>query len=394
MGADRQTPEQQRHYLEGIAAQFETMAKDALSTSYFRHDIFQKDHKLRLPTLVVDRSDEFAEEIRLKGHTVKFHEEEDVEQSNAHEKTLAEDESSSDDESSLLSEDSVDARVGSDSTISDYPELLDVLRLDFNMSPTNNKDIIAWIGDEYRKARGYSLEVMDPNILPMLWQEQSRNWQGIALSFVNDVITYVHDFICRLLRHVCPDSKVRSGLLSFIMDDLLKKYNNALEHVEFVLRVERNGTLLTKNHYFRDTLEKLRNDRLSAAMKNFQFNTTLENGIVHSKAFKAIRVGSLTNITSKGNFEHAVEDMRVVLEAYYKVAMKRFIDTVVSQGTDYFLLTGEESPIKIITPLFVFSMKAEQLEEIAGEDLISKRERQELNEEIQALEEGRKVSRG
>jgi len=394
MGADRETPEQQRHYLEGIAAQFETMAKDALSTSYFRHDIFQKDHNLRLPTLVVDRSDRFAEEIRRKGHTVKFREEEDVEQDNAHEETLEENEPSSYDEPSLLSEKAEGERVGSDFAISDYPELLDVLRLDLNMSPTNHKDITAWIRDEYRKARGYSLEVMDPNILPMLWQEQSRNWQGITLSYVNDVIIYVHDFICRLLGHVCPDSKVRSGLLSFIMDDLLGKYNNAIEHVEFVLRVERHGTLLTKNHYFGDTLGKLRNDRLLAAMKSSQFKTTNENGIVYSKPFRAIRVDNLVNIASKGNLEHAVEDMHAVLEAYYKVAMKRFIDTVVAQGTDYFLLTGEDSPIKILTPLFISSMKAEQLEEIAGEDLISKRERQELNEEIQALEQGRRLLRG
>lgn len=390
MGAERETPEQQRRYLEGIAAQFETMAKDALSTSYFRHDLFQREQNLRLPTLVVDRSDRFAEDIRRRGHTVKFREDEDVKQDNA-ECEPSPDDGYLDDES-FLGEKTVDARVGSD--FANYPELLDILRLDVNMSPTNHKDIKAWIRDEYRKARGYSLEVMDPNILPMLWQEQSRNWEGITIAFVNDVIIYVHDFICRLLHHVCPDARVRSGLLSFIMDGLLTKYKNAIDHVEFVLRVERHGTLLTKNHYFGDTLGKLRNERLLAAVKNSEFTSTTSANGRSLQSFQVIRVDNLVDIASKSNFEHAVEDMHAILQAYYKVAMKRFIDTVVAQGTDYFLLTGENSPIKILTPLFISSMTAEQLEEIAGEDLISKRERQELNEEIQALEQGRKLLRG
>jgi hypothetical protein len=227
----------------------------------------------------------------------------------------------------------------------------------------------------------------------MLWQKQSSNWQGITLSFMNDIIVYVHDFICRLLSHVCPDSKVRSGLLSFIMDDLLDKYAVAIKHVEFILRVERYGTLLTKNHYFGDTLGKLRNDRLIKAMEKFQFRATKESQF-ESKYFDVVKVSSMTSAFSKGNLQHAVDDIHAVLHAYYKVVMKRFVDTVVTQGADYYLLTSDESPLKILTPLFISSMTPEQLDEIAGEDLITKRERQELKEEIQALEQGRKLLRG
>lgn len=72
MGADRESSDQQRHYLEGIAAQFERITNDALSANYCRHGIFGQDHNLRLPTLVVDRSDRFAEDIRSKGHSVEF----------------------------------------------------------------------------------------------------------------------------------------------------------------------------------------------------------------------------------------------------------------------------------------------------------------------------------
>lgn len=394
LGADRETSEQQRHYLEGIAAQFESISKDALSANYCRHEIFEEDHKLRFPTLVVDRSDRFAEDIKRKGHTVQFKATEDDEDDE--DNPFEEPHRYEARQTKILppSFDEVDDNeVNLDSNSSEYPELLDVLRLNLNVSPTTKRDILTWIEGEYRKARGYSLDLMDPNILPMLWQKQSSNWQGIALSFMNDIVIFVHDFICRLLRHVCPDSKVRGGLLAFIMDDLLDKYTVAIKHVEFILRVERHGTLLTKNHYFGDTLGKMRNDRLIKAMKQHEFRAT-RMGVTGNPVLNVVSVSSMTSALSQGNLEHAVDDIHTVLNAYYKVVMKRFIDTVVTQGADYHLLTGDESPLKILTPLFISSMTLEQLDEIAGEDLITKRERQELKEEILALEHGRKLLRG
>ncbi|KFY31209.1 hypothetical protein V493_01317 [Pseudogymnoascus sp. VKM F-4281 (FW-2241)] len=408
MGADRETPEQQRHFLEGIAAQFERITNDALSANYCRHAIFGEDHNLRLPTLVVDRSDRFAEDIRSKGHTVEFKGATGTEAVTttgikvANPALATDGDSSEDGDKSYVKDGSTsdsgddenDHKVGLDPKSSEYPELMDILQLDLYVSLTKRCDILAWIEAEYRKARGYSLEVMDPNILPILWQEQSSNWKGITLSFMNDIIVYVHDFICRLLQHVCPDSKVRSGLLSFIMDDLLEKYGVAIKHVEFILRVERHGTLLTKNHYFGDTLSKMRNERLVNAMKQHEFRSKRQDAEGSFHYVTAVPVSGMTTALSQGNLEHAVDDIHTVLNAYYKVVMKRFIDTVVAQGADYYLLTSDESPLKILTPLFISSMTPEQLDEISGEDLITKRERQELKEEIQALEQGKRLLRG
>ncbi|OBT59178.1 hypothetical protein VE04_00659 [Pseudogymnoascus sp. 24MN13] len=411
MGADRESSDQQRHYLEGIAAQFERITNDALSANYCRHDIFGQDHNLRLPTLVVDRSDRFAEDIRSKGHSVEFRGDTSAEAVTTTDKMEAnsalpsasngsddDDEFDGNDESYVSNESDGDAepgyKVGLDPKSSEYPELLDILQQDLYISLTKGCDILAWIETEYRKARGYGLEVMDPNILPMLWQDQSSNWKGITLSFMNDIIVYVHDFICRLLNHVCPESKVRNGLISFIMDDLLDKYSAAIKHVEFILRVERHGTLLTKNHYFGDTLSKMRNERLVKAMKQHEFRAKRQDTEGASHYVTVVPVSGMTSALSQGNLEHAVDDIHTVLNAYYKVVMKRFIDTVVAQGADYYLLTSDESPLKILTPLFISSMTPEQLDEIAGEDLVTKRERQELKEEILALEQGKKLLRG
>lgn len=419
MGADRDSPEHQRRFLEGIAANFETITNDALGTAYYRHKVLKHDQKLRLPTLVGDRSDRFASDIRQRGHTVSFggaedSDDEDGDASPAS-KTPTEDDEQTDDEEQLLTlqegEDTDDSRFEeSDDSDSlevvpksckypklaskscEYPELADILHNEDYSSAPDKRKIIQWIKEEYRKARGFSLEVMDPNILPMLWQQQSKNWKGIALGFINDVITYVHDFLCRLLAHVCPDIRTREGLLSFIMDDLLGKYRRAIKQVKFILKVERYGTLLTKNHYFGDTLGKIREERRLAALKPLEFNVT--DGKNGNPPRKCINVTDLTKIVPMANLDHAVEDIHAVLRAYYKVAQKRFVDTVCAQGMNYYLLTGNGSPLKILTPMFISSMTNEQLEEIAGEDMASRRKRQGLKEQILALEQGKKVLRG
>lgn len=71
IGTERATPQQQRVYLEEIAAKFKDLSKLALDADY-RDEIFQNDKCLRLPTLIVNRYDLFEKEIRTKGHTYKF----------------------------------------------------------------------------------------------------------------------------------------------------------------------------------------------------------------------------------------------------------------------------------------------------------------------------------
>lgn len=86
------------------------------------------------------------------------------------------------------------------------------------------------------------------------------------------------------------------------------------------------------------------------------------------------------------NLNHIVRDIHDILESYYKVARKRFVDPVCMQATDYYLLTGEDSPLKVFSPLFISKLSSDQLEMIAGEDIVTKRKRKRLKKEIADLE--------
>lgn len=108
-----------------------------------------------------------------------------------------------------------------------------------------------------------------------------------------------------------------------------------------------------------------------------------------------VRVSDLSKtFSSKANLDHAVDDMHNVLTVYYKVTRKRFVDTIIGQAVDHFLLTSKESPLTILTPSFVFDLKPEELKIIAGEEKTSRDKRQDLKREIVALEQGKKVLGG
>ena len=97
-------------------------------------------------------------------------------------------------------------------------------------------------------------------------------------------------------------------------------------------------------------------------------------------------------ISTGSNMKHTVDDVHDILQSYYKVARKRFVDIVCMQAADYFLVTGDDAPLKIFFPRFVSELTGEQLEGIAGEDLISRRKRENLKRKIENLEMGRKIA--
>ncbi len=91
------------------------------------------------------------------------------------------------------------------------------------------------------------------------------------------------------------------------------------------------------------------------------------------------------------NSDHAVRELADILDSYYKVARKRFVDNVCMQGADYHLVTGPATPLKLFSPSFVLNLNADQLQEIAGEGEAMRRKRQALSKEIRDLEAGKKI---
>ena len=91
------------------------------------------------------------------------------------------------------------------------------------------------------------------------------------------------------------------------------------------------------------------------------------------------------------NTKHTIHEIHDILQSYYKVARKRFVDNICMQAADFHLVNGPENPLKLFSPQFVSSLSNEQLEEIAGEDTALHRKRTALAKTVADLEVGRRI---
>jgi hypothetical protein len=99
----------------------------------------------------------------------------------------------------------------------------------------------------------------------------------------------------------------------------------------------------------------------------------------------------LERISGISNLKHTVQDIHDILKAYYTVVRKRFVDNVCMQATDYHLIFGPETLLKVFSPNFVGNLTSDQLEAIAEEDSTSIKRRRELHRQMESLRDGVKV---
>lgn len=104
-----------------------------------------------------------------------------------------------------------------------------------------------------------------------------------------------------------------------------------------------------------------------------------------------VRVEDLLQTNNMSNKDHAVQDLHDILQSYYKVARKRIVDNIINQGGRYWLIMGPNTPLKLFTPAFVSQMSLEQLQDIAGEEALTKRRRAQLLKEQEDLEKSRRI---
>jgi hypothetical protein len=78
----------------------------------------------------------------------------------------------------------------------------------------------------------------------------------LAKGYISDIISVIHIFTQKALKISCGDERVSLKILSFLMDNLIAKYEQALSMADFLLRIEREGTLMTLNHFLNSNSQK------------------------------------------------------------------------------------------------------------------------------------------
>jgi UPF0288 family protein (methanogenesis marker protein 3) len=225
-------------------------------------------------------------------------------------------------------------------------------------------------------------------LLALTFRAQTSKWRAIVMTHVETVIVVAHCFIKLVLLDTIADQRIREELWSLVLIEKLQTaYARAKDHAQFLLDIEVHGRPRTYNHYFSDNILKSKTERLTEAfILNSDDRGGGQYGIFNSAVGKIVEEKSIADQTK--------EDVHDILQSYYKVSRKRFVDAICQQAIDHFLLDGSGSPLKVLNPELISKMSDSQLDMIAGEDATTKRERERLNFEIQGLEAAMKVIRG
>lgn len=242
-----------------------------------------------------------------------------------------------------------------------------------------------------------SMHQFGSSLLSTLFREQSKNWTSITLCYVSRTILIIHHFIKQTLAFICSDPRVWTELWeNQILEALQKSYDRAMKHANFLLKMEREGIPYTLNHYFNDNLQKAQNARFINLITKVGRKETPEDDDEETEPGVFVPFSRLHSLSSdKSNSDQLIEYMHDVLESYYKVALKRFVDVVCQQVVNHFLLSEDgESPLQVLTPKLVRGLSDEQLDQIAGEDAAIREHRAKLSQSIEAYELGLGILKG
>ncbi|KZF23237.1 hypothetical protein L228DRAFT_245976 [Xylona heveae TC161] len=248
------------------------------------------------------------------------------------------------------------------------------------------ENIYDWIRRFYLDSRGAELPgTLNPSVLENLFREQSTKWAKVAFNYLEDVEKAVLAYNDAIFSELIPEEDVRQKLRTRLDSESQETIASARRHLKEILSDERDGILQTENHYFSDTLNSIREDRVSQRLQSeaFSGHNTLYN----------VDLSSIMRTVHLSNEDQSVYEIHDTLKTYYKVAIKRFVDNVIMQVVErHFLRDG--GSIKKFSPEFVNLLDDADLSYIAGENYSTASARVDIKNKIERFQKALELAHG
>lgn len=332
LGAPRQNTVQQRHYLSQVASTYQLLVLDCLRGGYDASWDANNPRKLRMHIHLLN--DKFAEKISKNGHTFAF--------------------------------------CNADDTQDKEYSAVDA-----------NTHIYDWIRQTYRESRGAELPgIISPMVLENLFRKQASKWAVIAQAHLQDIDHAVVEFNSCVWPNLVADQCVREHIEGLSTARQRHSKDQAMQQLDQLIADEMHGILQTVNHYFADNIANLRTERVTNRLRDLGLSDSQHAQVTLTQALRAAH---------RGNEDQAVYDIHDNLKAYYKVALKRFMDNVVIQCVERYFL-GADGPVKHISPAYVGSLSDDELDTIAAENYATSMLRAEVSQRLQRLEKALQIA--
>ena len=374
LGPPRQDEHEQRSFLHRIAESFQDRVRAALNADYNAAKDFSQKNVLRLMTHVVNVTEIFRADFEESAHSRHF----GTMTKDLCAPTLFDkaDTTSLARLRVLVEEIKVD-----DITETEKVELGDIL----NRSDRTFKQdgyVADWISDAFLRSRGLEMGTFNSNFIAEAFVEQTQNWEAMTAAYMRRIIVAVHRFIAAALRSVWADDIGRRQLWSHILESLVSRYRVAIAQAQLLLQVEQQKQPYTINPHFSKSHSRARGERLAKLLR--------PSAREDSKSFGAPQyIVNLKDIPSAGEQKSKMEDAKErihdILQAYYCLALDRFLDNVFQLAVDHLLLRGPDGPLRVFTQDWVIKLPADVLKRIVGETKAARKHRNKLGKKMEDL---------
>ncbi|KAI3097124.1 hypothetical protein CBS147333_9398 [Penicillium roqueforti] len=253
------------------------------------------------------------------------------------------------------------------------------------------KDYIQLIETLLKKTRGRELPgTFNPLIVKDLFQEQCGPWEDLTHSHINAAWTAAREFLQHAVSYVADEATAKALLRKVILPALENLRHALRKGSEELLMPHQRGHPITYNHYFTETLQKTRADRQKEAFRKAlqsYFGVDIlstSEPVVHAIDIQGL-FNSLVQTTIPDMTRFASEEALDCMLAYYKVALKRFVDDIATEVIEVKLLGAIPT---LFTPITAFEMPKDLIKQIAGESEESQSRREQLNKKLWILRKG------
>ncbi|KAL1836356.1 hypothetical protein VTJ49DRAFT_5248 [Mycothermus thermophilus] len=256
--------------------------------------------------------------------------------------------------------------------------------------PITRNDFIAHIEQLMHRNRGCELPgTFSPLFVRELFREQSQPWESIVRQHVEKVWNAARNFIEIVVKFAADDTTAKSLKLEVIDPAMKRIWESMGNKVLELLYPRENGHPITYDQDFVQTLEELRRERRHQEVEQILCEyfrvSKLDKYLFEDTYDLAALAQNLVSSAEPDVKRAAADDLLDCLNAYYKVALKRFVDDVAVEVIEGQLATVLRD---ILSPTSVFKMPSNQVARIAGETEEIRTEREQLERQLDVLSNG------
>ncbi|KFZ20776.1 hypothetical protein V502_02980 [Pseudogymnoascus sp. VKM F-4520 (FW-2644)] len=251
----------------------------------------------------------------------------------------------------------------------------------------NKSNFDAWVKQVYVRTRGKELPGNYNHVLlSELFHEQSSLWGQFASDHVAHLFDKTRVFVEKTLLHVITEDKVRGEILQLATARLEISRQNAQVELQKIIDDEKRQPI-TYNHYYTDNIQNARHESLKKAIQKAMKVVVDEDWhgkfhISNNQLDSEKLLASLQKRVVVNMDDQACSEALAGLAAYYKVALKTFVDNVCRQVIERHILSNLP---EVFSPTTVMSFSDDELLRVASEPEIQRRQRQTLIALVQGL---------